>query len=169
MYEKTKHLDVNKIQEVLYNNEKFNKLGLYKSFNATASTFYELLPDQQFVIYDLERISRLEIKMKNKNRIKLFLKNIVAEELLFPIYNFNAVLNPFSDEAGLIVMENDIGNFGQCVINSDIFDFNALYFDIFKIDLLNKSFISKIHYNEQELLFKKKDSLFNGRVHIIKN
>ncbi len=167
VYQKTKALNTVEIQELLYNNEKFIQLKLYNSYDAIASTFYELRPDKQFVIYNLDRISRLEIKMKNQKRIKLFFKNIIVEELLFPFYNFNNVFSPFSVEEGLIILENDIGGFGKCVIESEIFDIELLCFDVFKIDSYNKQFISKILYDNQELLFTKRDSLFNGKVFII--
>ncbi len=167
--EKIKHIEQRYIYETLYDSEKFNTLNIINSNNTLVSTFYELLPDDQHILYDLDRTSRLEIKIKNRGRIKIFFKDIVGTELLFPLHDFSLVENIFLKEKGLIVLENDIGNFGKCKIEAAEFDISKLLFDIIEFTCPEQRFISKIYYNNIELLFKKRDTLFNGKAVIIRD
>ena len=159
------HLTPEEIQNILYT-EKFIQLGLKLNNGKLASTFFEIIADHQYVGYDLDRITRLEIKIKSRS--KIFFKEITSEESLFPLYNYNLKeLTPFFDE-GLIIIENDIGHFGKCKMNEEIFDVGKLSFDLINIGISIKSVVLKIYYNELELEFRKRDSLFNGNVVAIK-
>lgn len=154
---------------MLYNSDKFNQLCIVTPNNNPSSTFHEVIPNKQFIFYDTDRITRLEIKIKHKNRIKLFFKDIPGNQLLFPIFNFTLFENHFESMKGLIVLENDIGSFGRCEIDADEFDINRLSFDLVELSAFKQKVVSRIRYDNQELAFKKKDCLFNGIVTVIKN
>ena len=161
------HLSPDEINNLLYS-ERFHELNLRLENGELASTFFEVVPDQQFIAYDLDRITRLEIKLKNKARNKIFLREIVSESLLFPLYNYNlrALSKQFS--GGLLIIENDIGSFGKCKLELDNFDVDKLSFDILQYGLPIKSMVFRILYDGKELEFRKRESLFNGNVVVIK-
>ena len=99
----------------------------------------------------------------------MFFKDVVGNELLFPLFNFTNVDEPLLNQDGLIVIENDIGSFGKCEVEAESFDVSKLSFEVVELLALKQSFISGIKYDDQPLIFKKKESLFNGKVLIIKN
>ena len=167
LYNLISHLSPEEIHNLLYS-EKFHELNLQLENGELASTFFEVVPDQQCIAYDLDRITRLEIKLKNKTRTKIFLREIVSESLLFPLYKYNlrALSKQFS--GGLLIIENDIGSFGKCKLDLEIFDVDKLFFEIVQYGLPIKSIVFRVLYDGNELEFRKRDSLFNGNVVVIK-
>ncbi len=161
------HLDEEEIRNALYS-ERFNKLKLNLPNGKPASTFFEIVPDKQYIAYDCDRSSRLEIKVKNKSRSKIFFNEIISEELLFPLYSYTVEKSFPIDDKGLLIIESDIGHFGRCKLQEDSFEIDQLAFDIIQEKTLPRHIILKINYKGQELVFKKRDSLFNGNVVVIK-
>lgn len=161
------HLPPDEIRNVLYS-EHFTNLGLKLKTGKLASTFFEVEPDKQYIAYDLDRITRLEIKVKGKSRNKIFFKDITSEAYIFPLYSFNQKKMTSLFEQGLIIIENDIGHFGRCNLDAKIFDVNKLNFDLIDTGISMKSVVMKIYYEGLELEFRKRDSLFNGNVVVIK-
>jgi len=161
------NLSPEEIHNLLYS-EKFQMLNLRMENEELASTFFEVVPDQQHIAFDLDRITRLEIKLKNKTRSKILLREIVSENLLFPLYNYNlrALSKQFS--GGILIIENDIGSFGKCKLELDNFDVDNLFFEIVQYGLPLKSVVFSVLYDGKELEFRKRDSLFNGNVVVIK-
>lgn len=161
------HLNTDEIRNTLYS-EEFFKLKLKLPNGKLASTFFEIIPDKQFIAYDTNRVSRLEIKSKNKVRSKIFFKEIISQELLFPLYNYRVEkLIPFQ-EKGIIIFENDIGHFGKCKLDQENFEIDRLSFNLINIEILSGHMVLKIYYNNEELIFKKRDSLFNGGAIVLK-
>ena len=167
LYNLISHLSSDEINNLLYS-ERFNELNLRLENGELASTFFEVVPDQQYIAYDLDRITRLEVKLKNKTRSKIFLREIVSENLLFPLYNYNirALSKQFS--GGLLIIENDIGSFGKCKLELDNFEVDKLFFEMVQYGLPIKSVVFRVLYDGKELEFRKRDSLFNGNVVVIK-
>ena len=167
MYKLTRNLSTEEITSLLYS-ERFQELNLRLENGELASTFFEIIPDQHYIAYDIDRITRLEIKLKNKTRNKIFLREIVSEGLLFPLYNYNVIsLSAYHNE-GIIIIENDIGSFGKCKQNIEIFSVDKLFFEIVQYGFPFKSFVFKVIYDGNALEFRKKDGLFNGDVVVIK-
>ena len=167
LYKLISNLSPGEITSLLYS-ERFHELNLRLKNNELASTFFEVVPDKQYIAYDLDRITRLEIKLKNRTRNKIFLREIVSESLLFPLYNFNVRALSSHHNDGLIIIENDIGSFGKCKIDLENFDVDKLFFEIAQYGFPVKSIVIKVLYDGKELIFRKKDSLFSGNVVIIK-
>jgi len=161
------HLNEEEIRSVLYS-EKFNQISIQLANGKSASTFFEVAPDKQYVAYDIDRISRLEIKVKNKNRSKIFFNELNSDGLLFSLYNYTIAENFPAFEKGLMIIENDMGHFGRCRLREEHFEIDQLQFEIINEKTLLKQMILKINYKGQELIFKKRDSLFNGNVVVIK-
>ena len=161
------HLSPDEINNLLYS-ERFHELNLRLENGELASTFFEVVPDKQYIAYDLDRLTRLEIKLKNKTRNKIFLREIVSESLLFPLYKYNlrALSKQFS--GGILIIENDIGSFGKCKLEVDNFDVDKLFFEMVQYGLPIKSVVFRVLYDGKELEFRKRDSLFNGNVVVIK-
>jgi len=161
------HLTEEQIRIALYS-EEFNKLKLNLPNGKSASTFFEIFPDVQYIAYDCDRISRLEIKVKNKSRSRLFFNEIVSGELLFPLYNYTIEKSFPINDKGLLIIENDIGHFGRCKLREESFEIDQIEFEIVQEKAFPKHIILKINYKGKELVFRKRENLFNGSVIVIK-
>ena len=167
LYKLIGHHSPEEINNLLYS-ERFHELNLRLENGELASTFFEVVPDQQYIAYDLDRITRLEIKLKNKARNKIFLREIISDDFLFPLYNCNFTLLSNLRDGGITIIEHDIGSFGKCKLELDNFDVDKLSFDILQYGLPMKSVVLRVQYDGKEIEFRKRDSLFNGNVVVIK-
>ncbi len=167
LYKLIGQLAPEEITSILYS-ERFYELNLRLENGELASTFFEIIPDQQYIAYDLDRLTRLEIKLKNRTRNKIFLREIVSVDLLFPLYNFNIRALSSHQDDGLIIIENDIGSFGKCKLELENFDVDNLFFEIVQYGFPLKSIVFRVLYDVKQLEFRKKDSLFNRDVVVLK-
>ena len=167
LYRLIGNLSPEEIHNLLYS-EIFHELNLRLENGELPSTFFEVVPDQQYIAFDLDRITRLEIKLKNKARNKIFLREIISESLLFPLYNYNLRALSKQHSGGLVIIENDIGSFGKCKLDLENFDVDKLFFEMVQYGLPIKSVVFRVLYDGKELEFRKRDSLFNGNVVVVK-
>lgn len=149
LYQAVKEVNNSQLDSMILDSSNLQKLDL------TYSTHLDIIPDEFYIFYLADPISRLEIKTPNK-RHKLFFKDLVRSDLLFPstyIYNTSIFSNPTKS---LVIQEEDMGNFGQCKIEAE-FNSSLLKMEIVKYE--KAPCIGKIYYNGIPLNFNKTDTL----------
>ncbi len=161
------HMPNEEIRNMLYS-DLFNTLGLLKPNGQFASTFFEVLPDKQIVAYEFDKLTRLEIKAKGMTRVKIWFNEVTSDRFLFPLYNYNIIKIEDLFDDGILVIESDLGSFGKCKLNIDKFDIGSLLFEIAETNSSKNLLITHLKYKGMDLDFRKGDSLFSGKVEILK-
>ena len=130
--------------------------------------FYHYLKNKAIqTIDDLEGIStegllnspknQIEIWFKNKKVQKLKINDLMAELLLFPLYN-TTIRNANSDlENGIYVEQKEIGLIGSFEIYTDNFNIDNLEFQL--LQTKEHLLLQRMIYENQVLISKKQDTL----------
>ena len=161
------HLPNEEIRNILYS-DQFNTLGLLNSESELASTFFEVVPNKQIVAYEFDKLTRLEIKAKSMTRVKIWFNEITSDKFLFPLYSLKIYKLEDLFDDGVLVIESDLGSFGKCKLNLDVFDIDSLLFEIAETNGSKNLLITNLKYKGLDLEFRKRDSLFTGKVEILK-
>lgn len=150
---------------VLYNFDEFKKLNI--ETNTDSNSIFDIKPSNEFTIYELDNRTRLEILISNEARKKIFFKNIINENLLFPTYSFNYFANNNLPK-GLILFEREIGVFAKASLQLNSFDINLFSFETFYSNKMNTQFISDVLYESEKISFKKKNASYTNTI-IVRN
>ena len=132
--------------------------------------FYYKLKDKKYT--DLEDLpsekcagilnankSQIEFWFNRKKVYKLYTHELFNENVLFPLFNVERRQDPFINEKGIYIIQNEIGTIGsyELMINSEALNIDDFIFEVDSNQ--NNTFIKNIRYQNQNLEFIKKDTM----------
>lgn len=133
--------------------------------NQKHPTYLDYDPDEYYIAYKADHITRLEIKTSKKKH-KLFFKEVSRNDILFPSDFIKKTTEFYFEDNTLYIIEDVIGNFGTCSISEKHFFPKLLRMNL--INFNKNILIGKIYYNNLLLRFEGEDILNRG-IEIRKN
>lgn len=103
--------------------------------------------------------SQIEFWFKRKKVYKLNTFELFNENVLFPLFNIERMHNPFTQNNGIYILQNEIGTIGtyELMVNSETLNIDDFIFEIDSSQ--NATFIKNIKYQNKNLEFIKKDTM----------
>lgn len=139
------------MNEVIHNPSLFSSMSGHNSY-------HDFKPDEELVFYKTDDMTRLEITRMRK-RIKIHFKELAAPQSLFP-YPFVHSLPAFQFiSPAIIIMEEDMGNFGTASLQEDEMDTGYLKIVLQPLARLNEPVVSELFYRDEKLAFQLQDTL----------
>ena len=107
------------------------------------------------------RKSQIEFWFNHKKVYKLNTAELFNENTLFPLFNMEKMLLSFTDNEGIYILRNEIGNIGtyELMVHADSLNIDDFTFEIDTYQ--SATFIKKIRYQNKYLVFIKKDTMIN--------
>lgn len=130
----------------------------YKLKNKKYSSLEDLPAEKCSGILNAPK-SQIEFWFNRKKVYKLNTHELFNENVLFPLFNMEIMQNPFINNKGIYIIQNEIGTIGtyELMVNSETLNIDDF---IFEIDTYqDATFIKKIKYQNQNLGFIKKDTI----------
>lgn len=157
LYIKLKSIKCPDIMSYLQDYNSIKELDLKDEFGYTYSSFFEIKPSKMLMAYSTDIFTRLEIRTDKYKPIKLFFKDLIRTDYLFPP---NYIINESTlENAGLLVIEYDKGFFGSTKHLHQFEREDQLSFDIISIPQLGATAIKSIKVNGDEVILKQPDTL----------
>ncbi len=161
LYVKLKSIPNVDVNEYTSNIRSVESLGLKDENGRVYQTFFEIKPSKAFYVYNTDVYTRLEIRQEKNTKIKkVFFHNLIRNDYLFPpeyMLRENILVNE-----GLLVLENDKGNFGSTTHGRVFYALEQLKFEIVCIPEINKKLVGTIYMEEFEVKLKNPDVLNFG-------
>lgn len=166
LYKAFSNFDPDTIHQIL-TGDTFGQFGFVSQNGTLASTYLELVPSAELVAYAIDRVTKLEVKMSGRKRINIPFNSLLSDDFLFPLFNIHEIqlLDDFGP--GLLLVEQDMGNFGKCLFPATKFDVDSLSFLVGKLPNLNTMFVFQVSYAGLPLLFEKRDTVTTGSLRVV--
>ena len=103
--------------------------------------------------------SQIEFWFNRKKVYRLYTPELFNENVLFPLFNVERRQDPFINEKGIYIIQNEIGTIGtyELMVNSVALNIDDFIFEIESSH--NSTFIKSIKYQNLNLKFIKKDTV----------
>lgn len=160
LYIKLKSIKDADIMTYLLDYNSLAELDLKDESGYTYTSFFEIKPSKMITAFSTDIFTRLEIRAEKYKPIKLFFKDLIRTDYLFPP-NYIMSETVLQNE-GLLVIEYDKGFFGGTKHLHQFDPADQLSFEIITIPELNTKAIKSISVNEQEIILKQPDTLNYG-------
>lgn len=160
LYIKLKSIKNVDVMDYLFDYNSIKELDLKDEAGYVYTSFFEIQPSRSFTAYATDIYTRLEIRSEKYKPIKLFFKDLVRKDYLFPP-NYIITETTLQNE-GLLVIEYDKGFWGSTKHLHQFEKNDQLEFEIVKIPELPATAIKSIKVNGKDVLFKQPDSLNYG-------
>ena len=145
------------LTRIIFDHDLFQKLNLKTVDDERVSSYHDLVPDENKILYCTDRFTVLEIKINGKRHGRIGFYELIRSDLLFP---FVPVTHSEFQMEGINIIERDIGNFGSANLKDDKFDIQLLRFEL--IDFQGQIYTHKIIYNNVALEFRRTNTLNQG-------
>lgn len=160
LYVKLKSIKNVDVMDYLLDYNSLSELNLKDDSGCVYTSFFEIKPSHMFTAYSTDIFTRLEIRTEKYKAIKLFFKDLIRKDYLFPpnyIITETTIQNP-----GLLIIEYDKGFWGSTKHLHQFEREDQLEFEVVKIPELPATAIKSIKVNGKDVLLKQPDSLNYG-------
>lgn len=105
--------------------------------------------------------SQIELWFNRKKVSKLNTPELFNKNVLFPLFNIEKKPHSFTDTQGIYILQNEIGTIGtyELMVNTETLNMDDFTFEIDRFK--NTTFIKNIKYQNQDLVFVKKDTVIS--------
>ena len=117
----------------------------------------EHLPDKKWTGLLNTPKNQIEIVLDGKKIIKLHIKDLNQEQLLFPLYNIHKTEITENYSPGIYVEQKAIGFIASYEIKVEHFSIEELQFHLLQFN--DKLLLQKPSYQNKKVLFRKKETL----------
>ena len=117
----------------------------------------EHLPDKKWTGLLNTPKNQIEIVLDGKKIIKLHIKDLNQEQLLFPLYNLQKTEITENYSPGIYVEQKAIGFIASYEIKVEHFSIEELQFHLLQLN--DKLLLQKPSYQNKKVLFRKKETL----------
>jgi hypothetical protein len=164
LFLKLSEIDPTKHHLMLFMIDHFKKMKLVNDAGNFYESYADIIPTHQWVAYDLEGFTRLEIRREKSKSMKISFNEFRKDALLFPrAYQTQQIT---FKESPLLIIENDKGNFGTSSMPRYFENEEQLTFRLVEVPQLNKTLVEAVMFEGDQLVFRKPDTLnFSAQVH----